>query len=107
MRSKRTTESDIVDVLLGQAEEEVEARIAKARPSDAQTEAMWRFWTGLTHRLKAEKSVSQTIGQNASRRVMARITDSNLHAASLPKQTVVGRKSRYPMRNGWNLLLGQ
>jgi len=75
MTSNVVTESEIIDVLLGQAMPEVEEQVRAAVRSDPEFAAVYDEWARLIPAMKQENVRAKAIIQNACRRLMEHLRE--------------------------------
>ncbi len=79
MASHQVTESEIIDVVLGQAAPEVEAEVRRAVRSDAEFAAVYDQWTQVIPAMKQENIRAKAVTRKACERVMERLREEREH----------------------------
>ncbi len=99
MAARHIDETDIVDVLLGQASSEVEGRVQKARQSDKSFAGLYEEWDALLRVASEERAQIEIIRENTHRRVMERL---EVHPSfrAIPAQD--DSRMSHPRREGWS-----
>lgn len=90
MSKSQITDSDIVDVLLGQASSEVERAVQTAARTDADFAAAYDNWTQIVSAAKSEAQLAEATTQRVCENVMKRVRREQ------PPRTV-----RVPARSGF------
>lgn len=75
MSPRGVSESDVVDVLLGQATREVEERVRAARNTDAPAASTYEFWSTVLAAVDAERQEARTIARDALDATLDRLGD--------------------------------
>jgi len=89
MISHRVTESEIVDVLMGQADAEVDERVRERIRNDRKFAALYDYWTHLIPAIEEERGRVRTVTNKACQRLMAQLNEERppRAAAVLPGET--------------------
>lgn len=99
MAAHRVDETDIVDVLLGQASSEMQGRVQEARQSDESIAELYEEWDALLRVASEERAQIEIIRENTHRRVMERL---EVHPSfrALPAQD--DSRISHPQKEGWS-----
>ncbi len=75
MNSRKLTESDIIDVLLGNATRETARKVEEARRSSPEVAAIYARWEKIVPAMKEENLRASAVAENSSRKVMVRLAE--------------------------------
>ncbi len=76
MTSNPITESEILEVLLGQAAPDVEKRVREAVQSDTETACLYDFWKSTVEATNKEKEQAQAMTERVCQRVLAQTVEA-------------------------------